>query len=197
MGGLAGNRRRLLDGESTGRLGLICPTFPGERCTDRPCEPIRGRELRRVGESHDPTAIGPFGSLFIWSGAMAVVLLRGHHADDDTVIAMEETGHARPILIRLETPTTDASGSGSGLRRLLALSGAHYGGRGRSHRVGRPPEDRPALKRGLDSPGRGLDIHYRLPMSSWVRLGARWGLMHATHVSGIIPQHRKAWPRGR
>jgi len=119
---------------------------------------------------------------------MAVVLLRGHDAGADTVIATEEIGPAGPRPIRLESPTTPASGSRSGRRRLLALTGARCSGRGRSHRVGRAPGDRPASKRMLESPGRGLDIHYTLPMPSWVRPGAGWGLMHASLVSGIILQ---------
>jgi hypothetical protein len=190
VGGLAGKRRRPLDAELASRPGLIRLAFSRERCTDRPCGPLRGRGLRCMGETHDPTAIGPFGSVFIASGAMAVVLLRGHDAGADTVIATEEIGHAGPMLIRLETPTKPDSGSGSGLRRILALSGDDCSGRGRSRRVGGAPIDRPASKRGLESPGLGLDIHHKLPMPSWVRPGAGWGLMRATLVSGIILQRR-------
>ena len=121
---------------------------------------------------------------------MAVVLLRGHDADDDTVIATEERGHAGSMLIRLETPSKPASGSGSGLKRILALYGADCSVRGRSRRVGGAPGERPASKRGLESAGRGSDIHLKLPMPPWVRPGAGWGLMHATLVSGIILQRR-------
>ena len=188
VGGLAGNRWRPVEAELGGGPGLIRLAFSEFGCAERACGPIEGCGLRCMGESYDPTAIGPFGSLFIASGAMAVVLLRGHDAGADTVIATEEIGPAGPRPIRLESPTTPASGSRSGRRRLLALTGARCSGRGRSHRVGRAPGDRPASKRMFESPGRGLDIHYNLPMPSWVRAGAGWALMHATLVSGIILQ---------